>query len=215
MKNRSAPLRPTSVRIRAVCGIFPAKRLEGDTFELNNGPVLATVTFPRAQTGDCRSLADFIGGWLGMFAVSVSVPERSGDDYVSLLDGMLANFLADAAASCIFERMAVDFWDWRKQSDPVSGIAPAPGYPVLPDHSLKREIFALLDASAHTGAELTSNFMMSPSSSTCAFVIPDPRADYRAVGPIGDDQTAALAAARGFSVDRMKVLLSRSDFRAK
>ena len=63
--------------------------------------------------------------------------------------------------------------------------------------------------------ELTSNFMMSPPSSTCAFVIPDPRADYRALGPIGDDQVAALAAARGFPVDRMKVLLSRSDFPAR
>ena len=110
--------------------------------------------------------------------------------------------------------MAVEFWGWRKKSDPPSGIAPAPGYPVLPDHSLKREIFHLLDAEKHTGAALTSNFMMSPSSSTCAFVIPDPRADYRAAGPLGDDQIAALAAARGFPPERMKVLLSQSSFPA-
>jgi len=57
--------------------------------------------------------------------------------------------------------------------------------------------------------------MMSPSSSTCAFVIPDPHADYRALGPIGDDQIAALAAARGFPAERMKVLLSQSIFPAK
>ena len=63
--------------------------------------------------------------------------------------------------------------------------------------------------------ELTENFMMSPASSTCAFVIPDPRADYRALGPIGDEQIEALAAARGFPVDRMKVLLSQSTFPAK
>ena len=200
--------------IRGVCGIFPAKHLRGDTFELSNGSLSATVTFPRAQTGDCRSLADFIGDWLGMFVVSVKVPETPGDDYVSLLDRTLANFLADAAATRIFERMGMEFWRWRKESDPPSGIAPAPGYPVLPDHSIKREIFALLGAEAHTGASLTSNFMMSPSSSTCAFVIPDPRADYRALGPIGDDQIAALAVARGFSSDRMKVLLSQSTFPA-
>ena len=196
------------------CGIFPAKRLGGDSFELAGHSVSETVTFPRAQTGDCRSLADFIGDWLGMFVVSVSVPETPGDDYVSLLDATLANFLADAAATRIFDRMAVEFWGWRKESDPPSGIAPAPGYPVLPDHSLKREIFHLLDIQADD-VKLTSNFMMSPSSSTCAFVIPDPRADYRALGPIGDDQIAALAAARGFHEDRMKVLFAQSTFPAK
>jgi len=205
-------LSEASFEVRGVCGIFPVRHLAGDSFELDNGSISATVAFPRAQTGDCRSLADFIGDWLGMFAVSVSVPETPGDDYVSLLDRTLANFLADAAASRIFESMAVESWGWRKPSDPRSGIAPAPGYPVLPDHSLKREIFALLEAEKNTGASLTSNFMMSPSSSTCAFVIPDPGADYRALGPVGDDQIAALAAVRGFSAERMKVLLSQSNF---
>ena len=153
-----------------------------------------------------------------MFAVSVVPPEsapRESDDYASLLDRTRANFLADAAATRLFELLAVDFWGWRRASDPVTGVAPAPGYPVLPDHSLKREIFALLDASAHTGAGLTSNFMMSPSSSTCAFVIPDPRADYRALGPIGDDQIEALAKRRGFPPDRMKELFARPDFPVK
>ena len=202
--------------IRGICGVFQAKRLEGDSFELDNGSITAAVAFPRAQTDDCRSLADYIGDWLGMFVVSATVPETPGDDYVSLLDRTLANFLADAAASALFEWISTCFWGWRKDSDPPSGIAPAPGYPVLPDHSLKREIFHLLDLFPIQDkfVELTSNFMMSPSSSTCAFVIPDPRADYRALGPIGDDQIAALAAARGFSADRMKVLLSQSIFPA-
>lgn len=203
-----------SFSVRGVCGIFPAKRLGGDSFELAGPSGSETVTFPRAQTGDCRSLADFIGDWLGMFVVSVSVPETPGDDYVSLLDATLANFLADAAASKLFEWISTCDWGWRKESDPPSGIAPAPGYPVLPDHSLKREIFHLLDI-REDFVKLTSNFMMSPSSSTCAFVIPDPRADYRALGPIGDDQIAALAVARGFPEERMKVLLSQSTFPAK
>jgi len=210
--------------IRSLGGIFPAERLDGDTFKVStrHHAVLredgvgdhAVITFPRAQTGDCRSLADFIGDWLGMFVVSVNVPETPGDDYVSLLDRTLANFLADAAASALFEWISTCFWGWRKESDPPSGIAPAPGYPVLPDHSLKREIFHLLDIHDDF-VELTSNFMMSPSSSTCAFVIPDPRADYRALGPVGDDQIAALARSRGFSAVRMKELFARPDFPVK
>ena len=208
-------------------GIFPAERLEGDSFKVStrHHAVLredgigdsAVITFPRTQTGDCRSLADFIGDWLGMFVVSAKVPETPGDDYVSLLDRTLANFLADAAASAFFDWIATCFWGWRKESDPPSGIAPAPGYPVLPDHSLKREIFHLLDLFPIQDifVELTENFMMSPSSSTCAFVIPDPRADYRAVGPIGDDQLAALAAARGFEPERMKELFARPDLPAE
>ena len=199
--------------IRACGGIFPVKRLDGDSFEVSGDAVgdSVVITFPRAQTGDCRSLADFIGDWLGMFVVSATVPETPGDDYVSLLDRTLANFLADAAASKVFDYLSTCIWGWRKESDPPSGIAPAPGYPVLPDHSLKREIFRLLGIQDDF-VKLTSNYMMSPSSSTCAFVIPDPRAEYRALGPVGDDQIAALAAARGFPVDRMKVLLSQSNF---
>ena len=205
-----------SFSICASGGIFPAERLDGDSFKVTNENLgdSVVITFPRAQTGDCRSLADFIGDWLGMFVVSATVPETPGDDYVSLLDRTLANFLADAAASELFEWISTYCWGWRKESDPPSGIAPAPGYPILPDHSLKREIFHLLDIQDDF-VKLTSSFMMSPSSSTCAFVIPAPRADYRALGPIGDDQLAVLAAARGFPVERMKVLLSQSQFPVK
>ena len=54
-------------------------------------------------------------------------------------------------------------------------------------------MFALLDATAHTGATLTDTAMMNPAASVCALLFNHPQAKYFAVGPIGDDQMLVYA----------------------
>ena len=58
----------------------------------------------------------------------------------------------------------------------------------------KRTVFALLDATAHTGTTLTETCMMQPAAAVCALIFNHPAAQYFAVGPIGDDQRADYAA---------------------
>ena len=61
-------------------------------------------------------------------------------------------------------------------------------------------MFALLDATAHTGATLTDTAMMNPAASVCALLFNHPQAKYFAVGAIGDDQRADYEQRSGHSL---------------
>ena len=94
---------------------------------------------------------------------------------------MLAESLAEITNHC-----ANSIWP----TEGSTSIRPACGYPSQPDHAEKRTIFALLNATEHTGATLTEHNMMHPLSSVCALLFNHPAAQYFAVGPIGADQQA-------------------------
>jgi 5-methyltetrahydrofolate--homocysteine methyltransferase len=67
------------------------------------------------------------------------------------------------------------------------GIRPAPGYPACPDHSVKREMFRVLQAES-IGMGLTDSLAMTPAASVSGFYLAHPQAAYFNVGRIGDDQ---------------------------
>ena len=56
-------------------------------------------------------------------------------------------------------------------------LRPAVGYPILPDHSLKKVEFDLFDGEK-TGAKLSPAFAMSPLSSVCGFYLCNDNAKY-------------------------------------
>ena len=79
------------------------------------------------------------------------------------------------------------------------GIRPAPGYPSCPDHTEKRVLFNLLDASDKTGVTLTEHLAMNPASSVCGFYYSHPDARYFGLGKIGRDQIEDMAGRRNLS----------------
>ena len=76
------------------------------------------------------------------------------------------------------------------------GIRPAFGYPGAPDHSLKRELFAILGASDF-GLGLTESFAMTPASSVSGLLFAHPASRYFTVGRIAQDQAEDYAQRRG------------------
>jgi 5-methyltetrahydrofolate--homocysteine methyltransferase len=66
----------------------------------------------------------------------------------------LADRLAEAFAECLHQRVRTDLWGCRRRgaeqreliAEKYQGIRPAPGYPACPDHSVKRDLFKLLQA---------------------------------------------------------------------
>jgi len=80
------------------------------------------------------------------------------------------------------------------------GIRPAPGYPACPDHSVKREMFAVLQAEG-IGMRLTESLAMTPAASVCGFYLAHPEARYFNVGRIGADQLEDWARRRQIAVD--------------
>ena len=79
------------------------------------------------------------------------------------------------------------------------GIRPALGYPASPDHSLKRTLFALLDAE-RLGMGLTDACAMTPAASVSGLLFAHPKSRYFTVGRVGRDQVADYAERRGLPV---------------
>jgi 5-methyltetrahydrofolate--homocysteine methyltransferase len=76
------------------------------------------------------------------------------------------------------------------------GIRPAPGYPACPEHTVKADMFDVMQAQ-DIGMFLTESLAMSPAASVSGFYLASPHADYFNVGKLGDDQVADLVARSG------------------
>ncbi|MDO9202437.1 MAG: vitamin B12 dependent-methionine synthase activation domain-containing protein, partial [Hydrogenophaga sp.] len=83
------------------------------------------------------------------------------------------------------------------------GIRPAPGYPACPDHSVKRAMFALLQAD-EIGMGLTESLAMTPAASVSGFYLAHPDSTYFNVGKLGEDQVQDLAARSGVAAAELK-----------
>jgi 5-methyltetrahydrofolate--homocysteine methyltransferase len=170
-----------------------------------------------------HSLADYVAplssgrlDYVGGFAVTAGHGvdqlanefKAAHDDYAAIMAQALGDRLAEALAELMHQR-AREFCDFgRHENLPMAdiirekyrGIRPAPGYPACPEHTEKRTLFTLLDASAATGITLTESCAMSPASSVSGLYFNHPEAKYFAVGKVGRDQVEDYAARKAMSV---------------
>ncbi len=152
-------------------------------------------------------LADFVrpvasgeADRLCLFATSVDAEmEQQGEDdvYESLMNKLLADRLAEAAAECLHEHLMG-----------AQGIRPAVGYPSMPDMSMNFLLSDIL-GSADIGIQLTENGAMRPHSSVSGMIMPPhPAATYFNIGRIGDDQLHDYARRRGMDEKQMRRFLA-------
>jgi len=161
---------------------------------------------------------------VGVFAVTagLGVDKKEAqflaahDDYNAILLKALADRLAEAFAECLHHKVRTDLWGYAagEQLSPddlirekYRGIRPAPGYPACPDHSVKRDLFALLQCD-EIGMSLTESLAMAPAASVSGFYIGHPDATYFNVGRIGEDQLHDMAQRRGLPEDDLRRLLA-------
>ena len=69
-----------------------------------------------------------------------------------------------------------------------TGIRPAPGYPVQPDHTEKLTMWRLMEIKEKTGIELSESLAMLPAASVSGLYFAHPKSHYFAVGKIQKDQ---------------------------
>jgi len=173
-----------------------------------------------------RSLADFVApkgvkpDYIGLFAVTagLGVDKKEQqfvadhDDYSAIMLKALADRLAEAFAERMHQRVRTEFWGFQPDehlsneeliAEKYRGIRPAPGYPACPDHTVKREMFRVLQA-GEVGMELTESLAMMPAASVSGFYLAHPESTYFNVGRIGDDQVADWAARRAFATDEAR-----------
>ena len=162
--------------------------------------------------------------YVGLFAVTAGLGAEKKekyfqddlDDYSSIMLKALADRLAEAFAECLHHRVRTDLWGYAASesfshvdmiAEKYQGIRPAPGYPACPDHSVKKDMFELLQCD-EIGMSLTSSLAMMPAASVSGFYIGHPDSTYFNVGKIGDDQLKDLAQRRGMAEADLQRLLA-------
>jgi len=172
-------------------------------------------------------VGDYIGGFavtagLGIEKLLNEFSDQQ-DDYHRIMTQALADRLAEAFAEMLHERVRKELWGYeaaeKRQSctchpapqcpslnitellaEKYQGIRPAPGYPAIPDHTEKADLFTLLNAETNTGITLTETFAMKPAASVCGLFFAHPQATYFMLGKIGRDQVEEYAERKGMSV---------------
>jgi len=175
-------------------------------------PVIEGVARPN------QCLADFIApkdteDYIGLFAVTAGLGmekrlaeyEKQHDDYNAIMFKSLADRLAEAFAEYMHERIRQDFWGYAADEalskdalikEEYAGIRPAPGYPACPDHTVKADMFKLLQAE-EIDMQLTDSFAMLPAAAVSGFYFAHRQAKYFSVDKIGMDQLEDMAKRRG------------------
>ncbi len=167
-------------------------------------------------------LSDFVApkdsgvqDWIGGFAVTAGIGidehvarfEAVHDDYSSILLKALADRLAEAFAERMHERVRKEFWGYQPDealdndalvAERYRGIRPAPGYPACPEHSEKRTLFDLLQATEHTTIQLTDSFAMYPTAAVSGWYLSHPDSQYFVVGRVSREQVEDYARRKGW-----------------
>ena len=187
----------------------------------NEKPVIDGVARPN------QCLADFVApkssgitDYVGMFAVTSGIGiekhekrfEEANDDYSSIMLKALADRFAEAFAEYLHERLRKELWAYASNEqldtnaligEAYQGIRPAPGYPACPEHTVKADMFRILEAE-DIGMSLTESYAMFPGASVSGFYFAHPESKYFTVGKIGEDQLRDMAQRRGVPVEQLQ-----------
>ena len=147
---------------------------------------------------------------VGFFAISVDKTHGGQTqaaaptaDYDGLMEHAVMNTLAEAASAWIDEKARKDLrlsGEWRLTK-------PAAGYASCPDHTLKRDILALLPGSEKLGITLTESCAMKPEAAICGLMFIHQHAAYPDIRRVSPQTIDDYAARRGMSGDEARHFL--------
>merc|ERR1711862_508766 len=102
--------------------------------------------------------------------------QKKSDDYNDIMVKALADRLAEAFAEKLHQDVRTKYWPYAPEESLTSeelhkvkytGIRPAPGYPMQPDHTEKTTIWKVMQVEKQTGIKLTDSLAMWPAASVC------------------------------------------------
>jgi len=175
-------------------------------------PVIDGVPRPNQCLADFIAPKDVAEDYIGLFAVTgglgtAKIAKRfadANDDYSGIMFQSLADRLAEAFAEYMHERIRTDLWGYAPGEklnpdalikEQYQGIRPAPGYPACPDHTVKTDMFNLLQCD-EIDMQLTESFAMMPAAAVSGFYFAHPDSKYFSVDKIGTDQLEDMAKRR-------------------
>lgn len=215
------------LKATGIVGFYPANSQGDDILVYNEkGEQTATFYGLRQQaekeintTFHC--ISDFIApqtsgvtDYIGAFAVSAGFGceevcrkfEETMDDYSVIMMKAIADRLAEAFAEELHEKVRLQLWGYDKQESlgsedlhkiKYTGIRPAPGYPVQPDHTEKLTMWQLMCVEQQTGIQLSDSLAMLPAASVSGLYFAHPQSNYFSLGKIQRDQVEDYSARKG------------------
>lgn len=184
-----------------VIGHFPQLRQQFRTKEGEPNLSLADYISPVGS-----GVADYVGGFAVTAGIGmdrwVSEAKEAGNDFRAILLQTLSDRLAEAFAEVLHTLVRRELWGYAPDEAltheeilrmKYRGIRPAIGYPACPDHTGKKELFRLLNATEQTGISLTDNFAMYPTASVSGLYFAHPDSFYFGVDKISRDQVEEYA----------------------
>ncbi len=180
---------------------------------------LADFIAPKGQ-----NVENTVDDYIGLFAVTAGLGTEkiekrfadANDDFSGIMFKALADRFAEAFAEYMHERVRTDLWGYVVDEkldlsalikEQYQGIRPAPGYPACPDHTVKPDMFNLLQAE-EIGMQLTESFAMLPAAAVSGFYLAHKQAKYFSVDKIGMDQLEDMAKRRDLPKEYLERWLS-------
>lgn len=175
------------IHVKAVYKIYSTTK-NSDTLDIDN----RKIPLIRNQGDTNESLSDYIeaNDYVGAFVASIKPLNEE-----NIFEQLLANTIIEGASSYLQEYISKNNWNIN--------IRPAIGYPCLPDHSIKKDTFEILNGE-ETDASLSSNFAMTPSSTICGIYIGNPKSEYVSPKIILDDQIKEISKIKDIDLNLIK-----------
>lgn len=226
------------LKAKGIVGFYPAASSGDDVkvcdeYGNYSGTFYGLRQQAEKELNDCFTcISDFIApetsgvqDYIGAFAVTAGFGcdeicrqyEEQMDDYNVIMFKALADRLAEAFAEELHERVRVELWGYDRAEALASedllkikytGIRPAPGYPVQPDHTEKATMWNLMKVEEKTGIELSESLAMLPAASVSGLYFAHPQSNYFAVGKIPRDQIEDYSRRKGQSMAETERWLS-------
>jgi 5-methyltetrahydrofolate--homocysteine methyltransferase len=227
------------LKANGIFGFYPANTVSDDIIVYNGNDEIARFSLIRNQRIKTENepnlcLSDFVipktenkKDYIGLFAVTAGIGaekwvkefKEAGNDYDAIMLKILADRFAEAFAEMLHEKVRKEYWGYSTNEkltqddilhERYRGIRPAIGYPSLPDHTLKKTLFELLDAENQAEIELTENYMMMPQASVSGLFIAHPESQYFNVQKISQDQIQDYAVRCKISIEEAEKRLSQN-----
>lgn len=166
---------------------------------------------------------DYIGAFFATAGLGVNEWaekfEKDNDDYNALMLKILSQRMAEALAEMLHEKVRKELWGYDPDEnlqvnelirERYQGIRPAFGYPSMPDHMQKKEIYDLMKVNQYTRIQLSDNYMMIPEASVSGLYFAHPQSKYFNVQKILEDQLKDYAGRCGIEESVLRRWLSEN-----
>ena len=132
------------------------------------------------------------------------------DHYKVVLVKAVGDRLAEAFTEYLHEKIRKEFWGYSPEENltpeelfkvKYTGIRPAPGYPMQPDHTENKILFDILNVTENTEITLTESLAMLPQNSVSTLVFANEKAYYYTVNELEKDQIVDYARRKNMPVE--------------